>query len=146
VGGAVGWLLYLVLLTEFNDITQALWGRKFGRRKLIPIISPNKTWEGMILGTLSTLVFAVVLAPLLTPLAGNAETAVRVMLIRPLLAGLIIAIGGSFGDLTMSAVKRDVGVKDSGSLIPGQGGLLDRIDSLTFTAPLFFYFVYFLYR
>lgn len=150
VAGAPGWVLYLVILTEMNDIAQALWGRKFGKRKLTPVISPNKTWEGLILGTLSTLVLAVVLAPLLTPLADPRGVAadgssVGVLLAEPLLAGLIIAVSGSFGDLTMSAVKRDVGVKDSGNLIPGQGGLLDRIDSLTFSAPVFFYFVYFLH-
>ena len=61
------------------------------------------------------------------------------------LAGLVIAFGGLFGDLTMSAVKRDIGVKDTGDLIPGQGGLLDRVDSLTYTAPMLFYLVYFLH-
>ncbi|MDH3592215.1 MAG: CDP-archaeol synthase, partial [Planctomycetota bacterium] len=139
VGGAAGWVLFLVLLTESHDIAQALWGRRFGKHKLIPHISPGKTWEGLILGTLTTLTLAVLLAPVLTPLSASGRFA------RPLLGGLLIAVGGLFGDLTMSAVKRDVGVKDSGTLIPGQGGLLDRIDSLTFTAPMFFYFVYFLY-
>ena len=61
------------------------------------------------------------------------------------LAGVAIAVSGFFGDITMSAVKRDVGIKDSSSLLPGQGGMLDRIDSLMFTAPVFFYFVYWLY-
>jgi phosphatidate cytidylyltransferase len=148
VGGAVGWILFLILLTESHDIAQALWGRRFGRHKLTPTVSPNKTWEGLVLGTLTALMLAVLLAPVLTPLsrpatAGGSSSAA--LLVRPLLAGLLIAIGGLFADLTMSAVKRDVGVKDTGTLIPGQGGLLDRIDSLTFTTPLFFYFVYFLY-
>jgi len=143
VGGAAGWILYLVILTEGHDIAQALWGRRFGRHRLVPHVSPGKTREGLLLGTLSTLVVAVLLAPLLTPLAEGPAASDR--LVRPLLAGLLIAVAGLFGDLTMSGVKRDVGVKDSGNLIPGQGGLLDRIDSLTFTAPVFFYFAYFLY-
>jgi len=148
VGGAVAWILFLVLLTESHDIAQALWGRRFGRRRMTPVVSPHKTWEGLVLGTISTLLLAVLLAPLLTPLArpfAPGESQAAALLIRPLMAGLVIAIGGVFGDLTMSAVKRDVGVKDTGALIPGQGGLLDRLDSLTFSAPLFFYLVYFLY-
>ncbi len=150
-GGAVGWVLYLVLLTELNDIAQALWGRRFGKRKMTPVISPNKTWEGLLLGMATTIAAAVWLAPLLTPWAGafaGSSSAgsgpASVWRLRPLIAGLIIAVSGTLGDLAMSAVKRDAGVKDSGKLIPGQGGVLDRIDSLTFSGPAFFYYVYFL--
>ncbi len=150
VAGASGWFLYLVILTELNDIAQALWGRQIGRHRVAPHISPNKTWEGLLMGMATTLVVAVLLAPLLTPLADPSQTAlpwrnVQVPLLWPLVAGLIIAIGGFFGDLTISAVKRDVGVKDCGSLLPGQGGILDRVDSLLFTAPLFYYYVRFLF-
>ena len=146
VGGNAGWFLYLLLLTEANDIFQALWGRKFGKRKVVPNISPNKTWEGLILGVLSTIVLAIVLAPLLTPLANRpVSTPDKIELFLPWLVpafvGFFISIAGFFGDVNMSAVKRDVGVKDSGTLIPGQGGILDRIDSLTFAAPAFFYYV-----
>lgn len=144
-GGATGWFMYLVLLTETDDIAQALWGRKLGRRKVAPHVSPNKTWEGLILGVLSTLVVSVALAPVLTPLANgsgaDSDEGLSIRLLQPLLAGLVICVGGFFGDLTMSAVKRDLHVKDAGTLIPGQGGLLDRIDSLTFAAPVFYYYV-----
>lgn len=133
-GHSGGWFLYLVLLTESNDIAQALWGRQFGRHHVTPHVSPNKTWEGLLLGIATTVVLALLLAPWLTPLPWEWAAG----------AGLLIAVGGFFGDITMSAVKRDVGVKDSGTLLPGMGGMLDRVDSLTFTAPLFFYFVYFL--
>ncbi len=64
---------------------------------------------------------------------------------RSLLAGLIIGIGGFAGDVSISAIKRDIGVKDSGSILPGHGGILDRVDSLTYTAPLFFHFVWYCY-
>lgn len=149
-GGGAGWFLYLVLLTETNDIAQALWGRRFGVHKLTPRVSPNKTWEGFAGGFLTTMILALFLAPLLTPLADAAHVswngfAADVPYLWATAAGLIITIGGLIGDISMSAIKRDVGVKDSGVLVPGQGGILDRIDSLTFTSPLFFYFVYFLY-
>jgi phosphatidate cytidylyltransferase len=134
-GGAIGWFLYLVVLTEFNDIAQALWGRPLGRHKIIPEVSPGKSWEGLLGALVCTTVLAVLLAPVLTPLDTRWAT----------IAGVIIAVGGFCGDLAMSAVKRDAHVKDSGTLLPGQGGILDRVDSLTFTAPLFFHYVYFLY-
>ena len=139
-----------MLLTESNDIAQALWGRQLGRHKVTPQVSPHKTWEGLLLGISTTVLLAIALAPLLTPLhAGPSRESLRVELGFPVvwsaLAGVAIAVSGFFGDITMSAVKRDVGIKDSSSLLPGQGGMLDRIDSLTFTAPVFFYFVYWLY-
>jgi phosphatidate cytidylyltransferase len=150
VAGNAGWVFYLVLLTESNDIAQALWGRQLGRHKVTPQVSPHKTWEGLLLGISTTVLLAIALAPLLTPLhAGPSRESLRVELGFPVvwsaLAGVAIAVSGFFGDITMSAVKRDVGIKDSSSLLPGQGGMLDRIDSLTFTAPVFFYFVYWLY-
>jgi phosphatidate cytidylyltransferase len=150
VAGNAGWIVYLVLLTETNDIAQALWGRQFGRHQVTSRVSPHKTWEGLLLGICTTVIIAVILAPFLTPLHhGPSREIALVELVSPFLwpalAGALIAIGGFFGDITMSAVKRDVGVKDSSSLLPGQGGMLDRIDSLTFTAPILFYFVYWLY-
>jgi phosphatidate cytidylyltransferase len=148
--GGAGWFVYLILLTQFSDIAQALWGRALGRRKITPAVSPGKTWEGFLLGAASTQVMAVVLALPLTPLAsgislGYGDDRTSIPYLPALLAGLIVSLGGFVGDLNMSAFKRDLGVKDSGTLLPGQGGILDRVDSLTFTAPLFFYFVVALY-
>lgn len=148
VAGPVGWFLYLVVLTEANDISQAMVGRRFGahqRHRITPHVSPHKTWEGFLGGLLITMVLAATLSHLLTPLH---ETPIRVGTVQlriplfwPLVAGLLIAISGFLGDINMSAVKRDEGVKDSSSLLPGMGGMIDRIDSLTFSAPVFYYFV-----
>ncbi len=134
-GGGDALLLYLVLLTELNDIAQYLSGKTFGRRKVIPKVSPKKTVEGLAGGVLATTVLAWVLAPWLTPLSAWESIA----------AGLIIGLSGFVGDVTVSAVKRDIGVKDSGSMLPGHGGVLDRLDSLTYTAPLFLHFVRYLH-
>ncbi len=128
-------LLFVVLLTELNDVLQYLWGRTLGRRKVIESVSPKKTVEGLVGGALTTTVIAFFLAPVLTPLTPAHSIAV----------GLMIGFGGFLGDVTISAVKRDIGVKDSGTLIPGHGGVLDRIDSLLFTAPLFFHFMAYFY-
>lgn len=150
VAGPEGWLVYLILCTESADIFQALWGRRFGRHKITPVVSPNKTWEGLILGGLSALVMGLVFAPWLTPLAepwniGFGDFATRVPYVGILAAGVLLLAAGFFGDLNVSALKRDVGVKDTGAWLPSQGGILDRIDSLTFTAPAFYYFVRFCY-
>jgi len=134
-GGGAGLVLYLIFLTQFNDVAQYVWGKLTGRHKIIPKVSPNKTWEGFLGGLGTTTALAMVLAPYLTPLTP----------IESLGAGLLIALGGFIGDVTISALKRDLGVKDSGSLLPGHGGVLDRIDSLTYTAPLLFHFVYYLH-
>lgn len=147
--GVVGLFVYMIVLTESNDIAQAIWGRRFGRRKIVPRVSPNKTWEGLLLGASTTIVLAVALAPLLTPFSGFPakvnSSGYTIPYLPAVVAGALIAGGGFFGDITISAIKREVGVKDSGDLLPGQGGMLDRVDSLTFTAPLFFYFIYSLY-
>ncbi len=135
VAGGAGLVLLLILLTELNDIAQYVWGKLCGRHAIVPSVSPNKTWEGFIGGFLTTAVLAVLLAPWLSPLTP----------VHALIAGLLIGWSGFIGDVVISALKRDIGVKDSGSLIPGHGGILDRIDSLTYTAPLFFHLVRYLY-
>ncbi len=133
--GGAGLLLYLVFLTQSNDVSQFLWGKSCGRRKIVPRVSPNKTWEGFLGGVGTTTVLAVLFGRLLTPLS----------IPLALAAGILISTAGFVGDVTISAIKRDIGVKDSGNLLPGHGGILDRIDSLTYTAPLFFHFIYYFY-
>lgn len=134
-GGGAALLLYLIFLTEMNDISQYVWGKLFGKTKAIPKISPNKTLEGFIGGLFTTTLLAVALAKLLTPLN----------LIHSIMAGLLIAMSGFIGDIVISALKRDLGVKDSSSALPGHGGILDRVDSLIYTAPLFFHYIAYLY-
>jgi phosphatidate cytidylyltransferase len=130
VARGAGLVFYLVCLTELNDVFQFIWGTLLGRRKVVPNVSPNKTWAGLLGGVGTTIVLACLLAPLLTPFSTY----------HAILAGAIISIGGFLGDITVSAIKRDLDIKDSGILLPGHGGILDRVDSLIFTAPLFFYF------
>ena len=127
--GAAGLLVFLVVLTQANDVAQFLWGKAIGRRPIAPLVSPNKTIGGLVGGVTTTAVLSAGLAPLLTPFSVPVGFAI----------GAGLGIAGFVGDLTMSAAKRDVGVKDTGSLLPGHGGVLDRIDSLIFTAPLFFH-------
>jgi phosphatidate cytidylyltransferase len=133
--GGPALVLFLVLLTQLNDVAQFLWGKSLGRHKVVPKVSPNKTWEGLLGGVATTVGVALLLAPWLTPFTAR----------EAIIAGLIIGLGGFLGDIVISALKRDLAIKDSGTLLPGHGGVLDRIDSLTYTAPLFFHFVYYLH-
>lgn len=137
VGASLGpsLVLYLVILTQGNDVAQYIFGKLFGRHKITPTVSPGKTVEGWLGGLATTTVLAVALAPWLTPLTR----------LHAICAGLIIGAAGFIGDVTISAVKRDLGLKDTGTLLPGHGGILDRVDSLTYTAPLFFHFLAYLY-
>ena len=130
--GGRGLLLFVVFITEINDVMQFTWGKLFGRHKIVPKVSPNKTWEGFIGGVISTTIIGYFLS-FLTPLS----------VWQVIFVSAFTAIAGFIGDIVMSSIKRDVGVKDMGSTIPGHGGVLDRIDSLAYTAPAFFHWVYF---
>ena len=134
VAGA-GLVLFLVVLTQANDVAQYIWGKMLGKKKIIPKVSPNKTWAGFIGGVLTTTVLAVILAPLITPFS----------LLASIIAGLYIGLTGFIGDINISALKRDLNIKDTSAIIPGHGGILDRVDSLTYTAPLFFHFTRYFY-
>jgi phosphatidate cytidylyltransferase len=128
-------LLFFLALTQFNDVSQYLWGNLLGKRKLIPEISPNKTRAGLVGGMLTTTVLCMMIGPWLTPLNS----------VESIGTGLILSLAGFIGDATLSAIKRDLNTKDTGDLLPGHGGVLDRIDSLIFSAPLFVYYLYFLH-
>ncbi len=132
-------LLWILLCTELNDVFAYLAGKTFGRRKLLPHTSPNKTWGGA--------VGAVVLTCLLAAGLGHyvfQGTALD-RLPHLLTLGLLISVLGQCGDLVISSIKRDLGVKDMAAVIPGHGGLLDRFDSLLLVAPVVFHYLnYFL--
>jgi phosphatidate cytidylyltransferase len=127
-------MFFLVLIVQLSDVLQYVWGKSIGKRRIAPSISPNKTWEGLAGG----IVCATAIGTAIwwaTPFAPG-EAA---------LMALVLTIMGFAGGLIMSAIKRDRGVKDYGALIEGHGGVLDRIDSLCFAAPVFFHLTRFLH-
>jgi phosphatidate cytidylyltransferase len=133
---AYGYLLYLFFAVEANDVAAFTCGKLFGKHKLRSNISPNKTWEG----SLGALCVSLVLPWLLRfsfPHFGP---------LHLVLAGLIVGIGGQLGDLSLSFIKRDIGIKDMGATIPGHGGVLDRINSLIYSAPLFLHMVDYFFK
>jgi len=121
-------IAFLVIVVQGSDVLQYVWGKLLGKRKVAPELSPSKTWEGLIGGVASATLLGAALY-WITPFA-------------PWQAGLIalvICLMGFFGGLVMSAMKRDRGVKDWGHMIEGHGGMLDRLDSVIFAAPVFFH-------
>jgi phosphatidate cytidylyltransferase len=131
--GQNGKLLYfLVCVTQLSDVLQYVFGKCLGRHKIAPKISPNKTIEGFIGGVLGAVLIGTGLW-WITPFTWWQAS----------LMALVIALMGFFGGLVMSAIKRDRGVKDYGATIPGHGGILDRVDSLCFAAPVFFHVTHF---
>ena len=123
------WLLFALVVNWFGDTGAYYVGRKFGRRKLAPAVSPGKTWEGAAASLVAAMIFGLIYLPLAikgTPLWQAAGIS------------LLANIAGQVGDLAESAIKRSAGVKDSGTLLPGHGGVLDRVDSSLFTLPVLY--------
>ncbi len=121
-------IAFLVIVVQGSDVLQYVWGKLLGRRKVAPLLSPSKTWEGLVGGVASATLLGAALswATPFTP----AQAA---------LLAFMICVMGFFGGLVMSAIKRDRGVKDWGSMIEGHGGMLDRLDSVIFAAPVYFH-------
>lgn len=121
-----------VVLTWLNDSGAFFFGKKFGKKKLMPSVSPGKTWAGA-WGALGTTIVCTYLIStfVLTPFAGLALTLPGVVIF-----GAVMSVAAQVGDLVESMLKREAGVKDSSTLIPGHGGVLDRTDSLLFTVPI----------
>ena len=124
---AYGFVSFIIFATAVSDVAAFTFGKIFGRHPLRSEISPNKTWEGA-LGAFGVAMILPWLLRFSFPFFGTREL---------ILTGLIVGIGGQLGDLSISVIKRDIGTKDMAATIPGHGGILDRIDSLIYTAPLF---------
>jgi phosphatidate cytidylyltransferase len=127
-------LLYLIVVVELSDVLQYVFGKTLGKHRIVPKVSPNKTWEG----TLGGIASAALVGALLwwfTPFSPWASGVIA----------LLLCVVGFGGGLVMSAIKRDRGIKDFGTLIEGHGGVMDRIDSLCFAAPVFFHVVRYFY-
>jgi phosphatidate cytidylyltransferase len=127
-------LFFLILVVQLSDVLQYAFGKTLGRHRILPSVSPNKTWEGAIGGIAGATLVGTLLwwATPFTPWAAAGIS-------------LLVCLAGFAGGLVMSAIKRDRGVKDFGTLIEGHGGVLDRVDSLCFAAPLFFHVVRYFY-
>jgi phosphatidate cytidylyltransferase len=119
---------FLVIVVQGSDVLQYVWGKLLGRRKVAPLLSPSKTWEGLVGGVASA-----------TALGAALYWATPFNPWQAALMALLVCTMGFFGGLVMSAIKRDRGVKDWGSMIEGHGGMLDRLDSVIFAAPLYFH-------
>ena len=123
-------IAFLVIVVQGSDVLQYIWGKLLGRRKVAPSLSPSKTWEGLIGGVASATALGALIHGL-TPFTPGEAAAIA----------FVICLMGFFGGLVMSAIKRDRGVKDWGHMIEGHGGVLDRLDSVVFAAPIFFHVV-----
>ena len=127
-------LVFAVALSVFAGDTAAyFFGRSFGRHRMAPTISPKKSWEGFVAGTIATVVVV------FFTLYEDRDEYLAIW--KLVVLGIAIAVAAVLGDLFESAVKRDVGVKDSGRLLAGHGGMLDRVDSLLWAVPAAYYTV-----
>lgn len=127
-------LLYLLLIVQLSDVLQYVFGKLFGRTKLAPVVSPSKTVEGLVGGGVATTLIGGALA-WITPFTWPQALAIS----------FVIVVAGVLGGLTLSAMKRGLGAKDWGVMIEGHGGMLDRMDSVSFAAPVFFHIVRFFF-
>jgi phosphatidate cytidylyltransferase len=133
------WLLFATAANWVGDTFALYTGKLIGRHKLAPNVSPAKTWEGSIGSLLATVVLGVAYLKILFPKVGLAE----VGLIQAIVLSIAANVAGQFGDLAESAIKRGAGIKDSGNLLPGHGGWLDRVDSSLFSIPVVYWLIQF---
>ena len=132
IDSGAAWIYFVLAITFIQDTAAYFAGKNFGRHKMAPILSPKKTWEGAAGGLAGSIAAALICVPLL---------GLPISLLQAGLIGIVGGIAGPIGDLAESMIKRQVGLKDAGNLIPGHGGILDRADSLLFTAPILYYLI-----
>jgi len=130
LNGGIGFFSTLLIVTKLGDIGAYLVGSRLGKTPLIPRISPHKSIEGSIGGLIFSILGALACSPFL-----------KMDILHVVLIGLVLGILGQLGDLSESLIKRDCQVKDSGVILPGMGGILDVMDSLLFTAPVFYFYI-----
>jgi phosphatidate cytidylyltransferase len=143
-----GWWLvvFMIALIWIYDVFAWMVGRKIGRHKMAPEISPNKSWEGIIAGTVGTLLGSIALWAIIRALMGHLKYGWFSIWVALIIA-CIVCVFGPLGDLAESMMKREYAIKDMGRIIPGAGGVMDRFDSTFFTAPVvFFYLFYFVFK
>ena len=129
--GGTGLLLYVIILASFNDIFQYIWGKLLGnKKKMLPKIVPDRTYGGFLLGLINTAGLAILIR-FLTPFT----------FWQAVLLGTVIGICGFFGDALLQAIKRDLKIRDTGSVLPGHGGFLDRLDSLIIAIPIYYHII-----
>ena len=137
--GGRNWVFLTLFATFASDTAAFFTGRALGRHKLAPDISPGKTWEGAVAGGVGAILMSLLFTlptPLQLPLSWG----------QAIVLGLLVSVFGQLGDLAESLFKRNMGVKDSGNLLPGHGGLLDRVDSIVFASVVAYYYAIWLIR
>lgn len=132
IQAGTAWIYLALCINWMHDMTAFFVGRAWGRHKIAPMTSPKKSWEGFLAGLLASVVTAMLLVPIL---------GLPITLPMAALVGGAGGVAALFGDLVVSLIKRQVGIKDMSSFVPGHGGLLDRTDSMLFSAPVIYYLV-----
>jgi phosphatidate cytidylyltransferase len=130
-------ILFLLTVVYVGDTGAYMFGKLWGKRKMVPLASPNKTWEGAVGGVIFGILGAII---------GRALFLNKISLLQAIICSLFISLIAQLSDPVESLFKRAVKVKDSSSILPGHGGMLDRIDSLILSAPFFYYYIHFIWK
>jgi phosphatidate cytidylyltransferase len=136
------WVLFVLLTSFASDTTAFFIGRKWGRHKLAPVISPGKTWEGAMAGVSGAIILSLLFVPKYFGSISNPLFLSTLSYYSTVLLGMTVSIFGQIGDLVESMIKRNMNTKDSGRLLPGHGGILDRMDSIVFASAVIYFILW----